>query len=195
MKTKLNSTYWETRYKENQTGWDIGYTSPALIEYTNQLQAKDLRILIPGAGFGHEALSLLEHGFTNITVIDLSQTALDRLRSKIPPSENLKIIEGDFFQLQDTYDLILEQTFFCAIDPGLRTAYAKQAHNLLAPGGKLAGVFFNFPLTEAGPPFGGSELEYRNLFSSYFHINTLETCYNSIKPRAGKELFAIFEKI
>ena len=146
MKTKLNSTYWDTRYKENETGWDIGYASPALIEYANQLQSKDLKILIPGAGFGHEALRLLELGFTNITVIDLSQTALDRLRSKIPPTNKLHIIEGDFFQLQDTYDLILEQTFFCAIDPDLRAAYAKQAHNLLASGGKLAGVFFNFPL-------------------------------------------------
>ncbi len=195
MKTKLNSTYWDTRYKENETGWDIGYASPALIEYANQLQSKDLKILIPGAGFGHEALRLLEHGFTNITVIDLSQIALDRLRSKIPPTKNLQIIKGDFFQLKDTYDLILEQTFFCAIDPDLRAAYVKQAHNLLASGGKLAGVFFNFPLTKTGPPFGGSEIEYRNLFSNYFNINTLEACYNSIKPRAGKELFAIFEKI
>jgi len=194
LKTNLNKAYWESRYQQSQTGWDIGYAAPALIEYANQLPSKDLRILIPGAGFGHEAQALLNEGFNNITVIDLSGAALQDLQKRIPATDCLKMIEGDFFEHLGTYDLILEQTFFCALDPKLRPKYASHAYNLLASGGKLAGLFFDFPLSDQGPPFGGSAKEYRDLFSEYFHIKTLERSYNSIKPRAGKELFAIFEK-
>lgn len=195
MKTHLNKKYWESRYVESQTGWDIGYAAPALMQYADQLPSKDLRILIPGAGYGHEAESLLNAGFTNITVIDLSGSALQRLQQRIPATDRLKIIEGDFFEHSGSYDRILEQTFFCALDPKLRPHYVRHSYHLLASGGKLAGLFFDFPLTEQGPPFGGSKSEYTSLFSEHFRIKTLERSYNSIKPRAGKELFAIFEKI
>jgi hypothetical protein len=67
-------------------------------------------------------------------------------------------------------------------------------HNLLSESGKISGLLFNFPLTEEGPPFGGSQEEYVNLFSNRFSIKTLELAYNSIKPRANKELFFTFEK-
>ena len=194
MKTPLNKKYWETRYLEENTGWDIGYASPALTAYAAQLRSKNLRVLIPGAGYGHEALYLIKHGFSDVTVIDLSTAALIKLRKKAEGKAQLRIIEGDFFELQHTYDLILEQTFFCALPPEMRTAYAKQAHDLLAPGGKIAGLLFDFPLTQAGPPFGGSKQEYVKLFSKAFSIQKLEPCYNSITPRAGKELFFIFEK-
>ena len=67
-------------------------------------------------------------------------------------------------------------------------------HNLLKENGKLAGVLFSFPLTEQGPPFGGSKEEYQQLFSDKFLLKTLEPCYNSIKPRENNELFIIFHK-
>ncbi len=195
LKTEFDKTYWESRYQEAHTGWDIGYASPALMTYADQLLDKDLRILIPGAGYGHEAIALTQNGFTNLTVIDLSTTALKQLENRLPHSKSLKIIEGDFFQHSGSYDLILEQTFFCALEPRLRIYYARHCADLLRKCGKLTGLFFDFPLTDQGPPFGGSKREYIDLFSEDFHIKTLEACYNSIKPRAGKELFAIFEKI
>ncbi len=67
-------------------------------------------------------------------------------------------------------------------------------HGLLADNGKLVGVLFDFELTENGPPFGGSIVEYISLFYETFLITILEKCYNSIKPRQGTELFFIFEK-
>ena len=70
----------------------------------------------------------------------------------------------------------------------------KKMHELLNPGGKIAGLLFNFPLTEKGPPFGGSIEEYKSLFSGAFKLKILEKAYNSIKPRANKELFFIFDK-
>jgi SAM-dependent methyltransferase len=103
-------------------------------------------------------------------------------------------VQSDFFDHQDSYDLILEQTFFCALSPSLRNDYVTHMHRLLKSGGKLVGLLFQFPLTESGPPFGGSATEYLDRFEPLFSIQTLETCYNSIPPRQGNELFFIFNK-
>ncbi|WP_412783757.1 hypothetical protein, partial [Aeromonas sanarellii] len=73
------------------------------------------------------------------------------------PNYESHLIENDFFELDDKFDLILEQTFFCALDPELRNQYATKMYNLLNTNGKIAGLLFNFPLTNEGPPFGGSE--------------------------------------
>jgi len=195
LKTDLNKEYWENRYLNQETGWNIGNISTPLKTYVDQLANKSLKILIPGAGFGHEAQYLIKNGFQNVTVIDLSRPALNQLQESLPQVSSSHFIEGNFFDHTGCYDLILEQTFFCALQPELRTDYAKKCSDILKPNGKLAGVLFDFPLTENGPPFGGSFMEYQKLFSEYFGIKTLERCYNSIKPRDGKELFFIFEKL
>lgn len=190
---ELNNTYWEERYTKNETGWDIGAASTPLKEYIDQLTDKTLKILIPGAGNGHEVAYLIQEGFTNITVVDIAPTPIQRLKNKFPALAEQFIVK-DFFEHNQTYDLIIEQTFFCALNPNLRNEYATKMHKLLNANGKIAGLLFNFPLTEVGPPFGGSKTEYESLFSPTFNIKTLEKSYNSILPRKDKELFFIFEK-
>lgn len=194
MNTKFDSQYWTAKYDSNQTGWDMGSVSPPLKEYADQLDDKDISILIPGAGNSYEAEYLHTRGFSNVDVLDISTAPLENLQSRIPDFPKERLIRSDFFKWHKSYDLILEQTFFCAIEPGLRNAYAQKMHELLNPNGKLVGLFFDFPLTESGPPFGGSYQEYLNTFEKWFDIRVLERCYNSIKPRSGNELFLIFEK-
>ncbi|SFS33216.1 class I SAM-dependent methyltransferase [Lutibacter maritimus] len=194
MNSRFNKDYWENKYKENATGWDIGYASTPLTTYFNQLTNKDLRILIPGGGNCYEAEYLFEHGFKNVFVIDIALQPLKNLKKRFPDFPDEHLIHDDFFNHSETYDLIIEQTFFCALDPNLRTAYCNKMHNLLNKNGKVIGLLFNFELTEVGPPFGGSIVEYTKLFYEKFSINVLERCYNSIKPRDGRELFFIFEK-
>jgi methyl halide transferase len=89
----------------------------------------------------------------------------------------------------DKYDLIVEQTFFCAINPGERKKYAEKIHNLLNPGGKLVGLLFNHEFGNDSPPYGGTKEEYLEYFKPFFQIKHFSTAYNSIKPRAGRELF------
>ncbi len=193
MRMKFDQTYWERRYNEDKTGWDIGYPSPPLTKYIDQLQDKNLEILIPGAGYGHEAIYLNKNGFRKVNVLDLSQTALQRIAEKCPDFSENRLIMTDFFEHQGQYDLILEQTFFCALDPMHRKDYVVQMKKLLKPNGKLVGVFFDFEKTEDGPPFGGSLMEYKALFEPHFTIKMLQRCHNSIEPRQGSELFFIFE--
>lgn len=187
---KLDDQYWSERYKKNATGWDIGAISTPLKEYFDQLTNQELAILIPGCGNGYEAEYLLQKGFTDITLIDISAVLCNRLTEKLNSylTKGLKIICADFFSHEGQYDLIIEQTFFCALDPTLRKAYVEKMYKLLKPGGKLVGVLFNKNF-EGGPPFGGNETEYRQLFQQQFDITIMETCYNSITPRKGAELF------
>ncbi len=103
-------------------------------------------------------------------------------------------MRGDFFTHNGQYDLIIEQTFFCAIDPALRKNYVQKMADLLAPGGTLTGVLFNKHFDFEGPPFGGSKQEYENLFSPFFDIKILETNNHSSPKRKGKELFFNFKK-
>lgn len=189
---ELNKTYWETRYQNNETGWDTGTITTPLKDYIDQLTNKDLKILIPGAGNGYEFDYLIQKGFTNVFVIDIAPSPLEAIKKRNPEYSS-HLLLGDFFELNETFDLVLEQTFFCALDPKLRIHYVSKMHQLLHPNGKLAGLLFDFPLTNEGPPFGGSKEEYSELFSNKFQIKTLEKAHNSIKPREGKELFFIFD--
>jgi methyl halide transferase len=198
MEKTLDQSYWNQRYAESQIGWDIGHPSPPLKLYIDGLRDKNQRILIPGCGNAYEAEYLLQKGFTNITLIDIAPLVVNNLIAKLNKyiiERKLHVLLGDFFELKDQFDTILEQTFFCALNPSLRTEYARHMHSLLAPKGTLAGLLFNFPLTDEGPPFGGSVEEYQKCFAPYFEIRKLEACYNSIKPREGRELFVRLVKI
>lgn len=186
--------YWEGRYEYNQTGWDLGAISPPLKEYIDQLENKNLRILIPGAGNSYEAEYLFQLGFKNVIVLDLAPYPLQSFRRRVPDFPACNIQEKDFFKLEGSFDLILEQTFFCALPPGKREDYVTKAFKLLKPGGRIAGVLFASEFKKEGPPFGGSKKEYLDLFSRLFQIQVLEACYNSIPPRMDNELFFIFKK-
>lgn len=195
MATTLDRNYWNNRYRNAETSWDIGYASPPLTNYFDQLTDKNKRILIPGCGNAYEVAYLLEKGFQHNTVIDIAPELTAVLAKKFEPhvGKELTIITGDFFEHQGVYDIIIEQTFFCALDPSLRSQYVDKMFSLLAPGGKLVGVLFNRAF-EGGPPFGGSKEEYEQLFASTFSRRSMEPCYNSIPPRKDAELFIRMEK-
>jgi methyl halide transferase len=189
----LSKDYWNNRYETAETGWDLETISPPLKAYIDQLTDKNLRILIPGCGSGHEAEYLLKQGFQDVTVIDIAPLAVEKMQSYLSEYQNIKIICTDFFMHLGDYDLILEQTFFCALNPDLRTKYVQKMSELLDQNGKLVGLLFGVQFPK-NPPFGGSREEYVELFSDEFKINLLEPCYNSVKPREGNELFFNFSK-
>ena len=185
----LGETFWNNQYVANATGWDLGEVSPPLKAYIDQLTRKNMRILIPGCGNTHEADYLLQQGFTDITVIDIAPALVVQLKEKFASNPNIKIILGDFFEHVGEYDLILEQTFFCAINPPLRKDYVAKMKELLSTGGKLVGVLFDREFEQQGPPFGGCKCQYEPMFEKNFDFKTFELCNNSFVKRHGTELF------
>ena len=188
---ELDKDYWEKRYSNKETGWNLGAISTPIKEYTDQLTNKDLKILIPGCGFGYEAEYLYKNGFSNVHILDYAQEPLDDFLIRNPNFPVTNLHRDDFFLHEGKYDLILEQTLFCAIAPSLRKKYAEKMSQLLVKNGKLVGVLFskNF---ESGPPFGGDKDEYETYFSPIFSELKMNECYNSIPPRTGSELFINF---
>ena len=187
----LSGDYWSSRYKNQMTGWDIGFVSPPIKEYIDQLKDKNQRILIPGAGNAHEAQYLHENGFANVYVCDIAEEALNNLMERCPTFPQEHLIHRDFFAINEQFDLILEQTFFCALSPARREDYILKMAQLLFPGAKLAGLLFSIEFPFQGPPFGGNQTEYMTTFSKALKVLKMEPCYNSIGPRAGNELFFI----
>ena len=186
---KLTEEYWNNCYQNNDTGWDLGKISKPIEAYFSQLNNKELSILIPGGGNSHEAEYILSNGFKNVFVVDISPFAISNIKSRVPIFPSNQLFNKDFFKLNRTFDLIIEQTFFCAIDKNLRTAYAKKMAELLNPAGKLVGLLFDAPLNEDHPPYGGTTKEYMGYFEPYFDIEIMEPCYNSIEPRSGREVW------
>jgi thiopurine S-methyltransferase len=190
--------FWTARYESGTTGWDLGAPSTPLKAYIDQIEDKETRILIPGAGNGYEAEYLHHKGFANITVLDISLKPLEALQRRIPDFPSKSLTHGDFFHHRGEYDLILEQTFFCSFEPTQenRNNYARKMSELLTNESLLVGLWFKHPLIEGSTkrPFGGSKSEYLTYLAPYFRVKTFEDCYNSIPHRAGNELFGIFEK-
>lgn len=191
---ELDEAYWNERYKTKTTAWDLGQLSPPLKAYIDQLSNKDLRILIPGSGNSHEAEYLLQNGFKNITLIDIAPDLIRKLKLKFKSSPNIKVVVGDFFKHNGEYDLILEQTFFCALNPDLRKSYVEVMLKLLPSGAKIVGVLFDKEFEHVGPPFGGTAAEYNTLFKKDFELKIFESCTNSFNKRVGAELFMVLKK-
>ncbi|MFD2586977.1 methyltransferase domain-containing protein [Croceitalea marina] len=190
--------YWSQRYQEERTGWNIGYPSTPLKSYIDQLADKYIKILIPGAGNAYEAEYLWQQGFTNVFVMDISSIPLKAFQKRNPDFPSQQLLQEDFFNHKNLYDLILEQTFFCSFIPTAenRFAYAKHMNTLLKRSGKLVGLWFDIPLTGnmEKRPFGGDKELYLKYLAKHLEVKTFEKCYNSIAPRQGNELFGIFTK-
>ena len=189
----LDALYWDAQWKSNTIGWDLGMPAPPLVSLIDSIKNKDAKILIPGCGNAYEADYLVSNGFTNITLIDISETACAILKEKFLNQGAVRVLCEDIFKLEDKFDVIIEQTFFCALPPSMRQRYVWKMHNLLNANGILAGLLFNRTF-EVGPPFGGSREEYEKLFQTAFHIDQLSTANNSVAPRANTELFFSFVK-
>lgn len=181
--------FWDNRYQKNETGWDTGSITTPLKEFFDTLQDKSIKILIPGGGNSYEAEYLHKAGFDYVYVLDISEQPLINLKNRVPGFPAAHIIHGDFFELDQKFDLIVEQTFFCALDPQLREKYAIKMHELLKKGCSLVGLLFDAELNKDKPPYGGSKDEYIHYFRPYFEFKKFEKAYNSIPPRAGNELF------
>jgi thiopurine S-methyltransferase len=128
-------------------------------------------------------------GFRNVYVADISEIPLQNLKNRVPEFPDDNLLHGDFFDLEGPYDIILEQTFFCARHPSLREKYAQKMAELLGPAGELAGLLFDAPMNEDRPPFGGCRAEYLEILGKYLNVLHMEACNRSIKPREGKEVF------
>src|SRR5438132_14384434 len=107
MKAESAKDYWENRYLNKETGWDIGYPSTPLVDFFKTLEDKNISILIPGAGNGYEVEYLFNNGFTNVHLLDFSAEAIKGFKNRVPGFPDSQLHLEDFFDHEGIYDLII----------------------------------------------------------------------------------------
>lgn len=198
---------WDQHYVEEHTPWDKGAPAPPLLEWiTRHPGALGGRILVPGAGKGHDALAIRERTeAAEVVGLDIAPTAV-KSASELYAREGLRFEVGDLFDLSPdhiaSYDWVWEHTCFCAIDPSQRDAYVRAVHDALVPGGKLLAVFYLDPYDDehrpgGGPPHGTSLQEISDRFETSGRFRILEsfTPTNSYEGREGLEQLVLFQRL
>ena len=186
--------FWNQRYLDRNTGWDLGRVAPPFVHLVESgVLVPGATVLIPGAGRGWEGLYLSRAGF-RVTCVDFSPEAIAQARA-LSDKENVAVayLEADLFSLfpekHGTFDYLLEQTCFCAIDPDRRSDYVAMASRMIRPGGELVGLFYIHG-REGGPPWTTTAEEVRRLFGAAFDFLAFEVTPLSVESRKGEEILA-----
>jgi SAM-dependent methyltransferase len=188
---------WQRHYEENDLGWDLGQVAPPFVKLWQEEKLPLGKVLVPGCGRGHEVVFLAENGF-DVTAIDFSSGAVTYLKNALK-KRNLegRILHQDFFSLDEShegvYDLVLEQTFFCAISPKQRRDYVLNVSRILKPGGILVGLFYHTD-EQGGPPYNTTREDIEMHFSKKFEIQELDKTSLSTEQRKDKEWLGILKK-
>jgi len=194
----FNPHFWNQRYLNNDIGWDINSPTPIFVDWSKSLKERK-KILIPGAGRGHDALFLSKQKH-DVYANDFSKEAIKYLNIKAKELKlPIKTICQNFFSLSSYYgkmDVVLEYTFFCAINPKLRLKYIEEVSNLLKENGLFVGILLpiNKDINEGGPPYAVNYKKTLEDFSKHFELLECKKSELSIKPRKNNEIFIIMKK-
>lgn len=191
------STDWEQHYRDQDTPWDKGAPSPALMEYLED-EAPTGKILVPGCGAGHDVRALTKASReAEVVGLDIAPSAVAKAQA-IPTVGKESYMAADLFNLpadmRGAFDWVFEHTCFCAIDPSLRDAYVEAVHGALRSGGQLLGVFYLDPYDEEHrpederPPFGCELPELLDRFSSRFEVGDYWMPEQTYPGREDREL-------
>ena len=159
---------WEADYERGTDRWDLGGATPVFKRLADSNRFKPGRMIVLGAGRGHDAREFSRHGF-EVTAVDFSEYVVKQMRELNIPDAPIEILQHDIFTLPDelsgTFDYLLEYTCFCAIDPRRRSEYADLVTRLLKPDGIYIDLAFPLDNRAGGPPFAVTESEIFDLFS------------------------------
>jgi SAM-dependent methyltransferase len=189
--------FWTSVYnKEGKPGWDLGEPALAFKDMLPRLKLPKCRVLVLGCGEGHDAAFIAEAGHV-ITAVDFSPEAIRRAKEKYGHMENITFIQQDIFTLphdwNQSFDVIVEHACFCAVEPSRRKELIKLWRRLLHEEGQVMAIFFAI-LKRAGPPYGSSEWEIRELLKDSFQFLFWGRWRGSIPKREGRELFVLAKK-
>jgi SAM-dependent methyltransferase len=186
--------FWDALFQRGRDGWELGRPAPPLLRWFLAHPPRGQRLLVVGAGRGNEALLLHELG-AHVTALDFSDEAVTALKARAAAGHaNLTVVQQDLFTLTGgDFDLVVEHTCFCAIDPGRRDEYVAAVAAALRPGGELIGLFWDHG-RPGGPPFTTTREELERRFAARFDWISDEVPRDSVAARQGQEMLIQLKK-
>ena len=195
-----SSAFWNNRYLNGNTKWDIGGATPIVTDYLKNNKNRIGKVCVLGCGNGHDAMEFSRYN-NDVYAVDFSEEAIKNLENiSKQNSQKLNLVKDDIFNLDNQYldyfDMIFEYTCFCAIDPDRRTEYFDLTYKILNKNGLFFGIFI--PLdkdTDDGPPFRVSIDEIKESIEGKFII--VENFFSelSIEKRKNREKVLLLKKI
>lgn len=202
--------FWEERYQQGTTAWDLGEPAPPFITFLQSSEAPPPgKTAVLGCGRGYDALLFASYGF-EVIGFDFAdsaiQDALEYQQLLINKSSILKgagkylptsaqFLQQDIFDLPQEFlgqfDYVIEHTCFCAIPPEKRLDYVQLVASILKPKGQLFGLFFTHS-RPGGPPFAVTPAEIQQYFQGKFEILALHPVTNSTPSRQQEEHWGQF---
>jgi SAM-dependent methyltransferase len=181
--------FWNQLYAPGRDGWELGRAAPPLERFFAHHSPQGKRALVVGAGRGNEARMLAALG-AKVTALDFADEAVAALRA-IP---GIDARQQDLFALRDAeWDLVVEHTCFCAIDPDRRDEYVAAVAAALVPGGELVALFWEHG-RPGGPPFSTTKSELEQRFGARFEWISDEVAPDSVAARQGQERLVLLRR-
>ncbi len=182
---------WDARYANEDTPWDLGGPPPALVELLDATPADEPRgrVLVPGAGRGHDAIAWAVAGH-RVTAVDFAPRALEACAALAAAAGvSVEGVVADVLELPESlrgsFDLVWEHTCFCALPPAARERYAGSMAAALAPDGRLVALLWNHGNPD-GPPFDVTRDDVRRVFEPRFEVESIEDAPSA--PSRSREM-------
>lgn len=190
--------FWESNYRAARLPWDLNGPTPALARLAADSDFHPGRMIVPGAGMGHDARLFARRGF-QVTAVDFAPGAVRAMLALQDPAAPLIILQADLFALPPAltgvFDYVLEYYCYCAIHPARREEYARVVAELLQPGGRFVGLMGPTGVRAGGPPYAVHvDALIALLQASGLDLLHREFPPNSIPTRKGNEELVVMAK-
>ncbi|KDP29557.1 hypothetical protein JCGZ_19270 [Jatropha curcas] len=183
---------WEKCWEQGLTPWDLGQPTPVLLHLHRTGALPMGRALVPGCGSGHDVFAIASPE-RYVVGLDVSGQAIkkaEELSSSSPNANCFTFLKADFFTWHppELFDLIIDYTFFCAIEPEMRARWALKIQDLLKPDGELITLIFPIDDHVGGPPYKVSVSDYEEVLHPLgFKAVSIVDNDLAIKARKGRE--------
>jgi len=173
----MNQNYWDKVYTdktEKEVSWFQEHPTKSLELIAELNLPKDARVIDVGGGDSRLVDHLLERGYSDITVLDISEVSLNKLKDRLGDTKKVKYITSDVvaFKAEKQFDLWHDRAAFHFLTTLEQiNQYLEVVNRSLNSGGNLIISTFskNGPEKCSGLPIHQySDTELKNLFAKYF---------------------------
>ncbi|GMH28040.1 hypothetical protein Nepgr_029883 [Nepenthes gracilis] len=191
---------WKRCWEEGLTPWDLGKPTP-ILQYLHQTGSLPMgRALVPGCGSGNDVVTLAcpERYVIGLDLSDIAIRKARELSLSSPQANYCSFQKADFFTWHpfELFDLIIDYTFFCAIEPNMRSSWASRMRDLLKLDGELVTIMFPIDDHSGGPPYKTSVADYEDVLHPMgFQAILIKHNELAVERRKGREMLGRWKRM